>query len=242
MIETLVLCYHALSDDWPAALSVRPELFERQIDLLLRRGYRGQTFSDAVLSPGGGKSLVVTFDDGFRSVTERALPVLQRLGVPATIFAVSSFARRGDPLFWEGIDHWRDGPHDGELASLDWAGLRELQAGGWEVGSHTVAHPHLTRLQPEALALELRASRQELSAEMGRECRAVAYPYGDVDPAVVRAAVEAGYSAGAALPARRHRPRELEWPRIGIYHDDDMSRFKLKVSRAVRAARLLLRR
>lgn len=242
MSDTIVLCYHALSDDWPAALSVRPDRFEQQLDLLLQRGYRGRTFSDALLSPAKGKSLVVTFDDGFRSVAERALPVLQRLGVPGTLFAVSSFARRGDPLVWEGIDHWRGGEHEAELESLDFSEMRELQAGGWEIGAHTVTHPHLTRLEPGALARELRECREELGIEMGQECRAIAYPYGDVDPGVVRATAEAGYSAGAALPGRIHRPRELEWPRIGVYHDDDISRFKLKVSRAVRAARLLLRR
>ena len=244
MSDTIVLCYHALSDEWPAPLSVRPDLFERQIDLLLGRGYRPKTFSDAVLSPGTGgeKTLVVTFDDGFRSVTERALPVLDRLGVPGTIFAVSSFAGAGDPLAWEGIEQWRAGPHESELASLDWAGFRDLQAGGWEVGSHTVSHPRLTRLGADELARELAESREQVSAALGRECTAIAYPYGDVDQAVVRASAEAGYAAGAALPARRHRPRHLEWPRVGVYHDDDMSRFQLKISRAVRAARLLLRR
>ena len=242
MSETIVLCYHALSEDWPAALSARPDRFEQQIELLLERGYRGRTFSDAVLSPAKGRTLVVTFDDGFRSVADRALPILERLGVPATVFAVSSFARRGDPLEWQGIDQWRGGPHDAELASLDWAGFRDLQAAGWEIGAHTVTHPRLTQIGPDELARELGDCREELTREMGRDCRAIAYPYGDVDPAVVRAAAAAGYVAGAALPDRRHRPRELEWPRIGIYHDDDMSRFKLKVSRAVRLARLALGR
>lgn len=242
MSETIVLCYHALSDDWDAPLSVKPALFEQQIELLLKRGYRGRTFSEAALSPDRGKTLVVSFDDGFRSVAERALPVLERLGLPATIFAVSSFARRGDPLVWEGIDQWGGGRHDAELASLDWAGFRDLQSAGWEVGSHTVTHPHLTRVEGRDLARELAESRQEVSDAMGRECRAIAYPYGDVDAAVVEATAEAGYTAGAALPGRWHRPRRLEWPRVGVYHDDDLSRFKLKVSRAVRAARLLLGR
>lgn len=242
MSDTVVLCYHALSDDWDADLSVRPDRFEEQIDLLMRRGYRGATFSEAVLSPARHKRLVVTFDDAFRSVTERALPVLQRAGIPATIFAVSSFARAGDPLEWEGIEHWREGPHVGELASLAWGELRDLQSLGWEVGSHTVTHPHLPRLEPPMLAEQLRDSRAELSDEMGRECLSIAYPYGDVDPGVITAAAEAGYRTGAGLPARIHRPRDLEWPRIGVYHGDDLDRFKLKVSRAVRTARLWLRR
>ncbi len=84
-------CYHALSDSWRADLSVCPAAFERQLGLLVARGYRG-AFSDAVSSPAHHRTLVVTFDDGFRSVLELAFAILERLGLPATVFAVTDFA------------------------------------------------------------------------------------------------------------------------------------------------------
>src|SRR5690349_20184103 len=133
--DVLVLCYHALSDDWDAALSVRPDAFERQVERLVARGYRGATFTDGVRSAPRGRTLVVTFDDAFRSVLERGLPILERLELPATVFAVTDFAREdtGLPLCWEGIEHWRGGPHDHELASLSWSDLRALADRGWQV-------------------------------------------------------------------------------------------------------------
>ncbi|HEX2086430.1 MAG TPA: hypothetical protein VHF89_12160, partial [Solirubrobacteraceae bacterium] len=49
----------------------------------------------------------------------------------------------------------------------------------------------------------------------------------------VAAAREAGYRAGAGLPAGRLVRSTLSWPRIGIYHDDDR-RFRQKASRLAR--------
>src|SRR3954452_15915050 len=68
--DTLVLCYHAISETWPAALSTTPERFEAQLDLLLRRGYRPQTFTAAIKGATRKKTFAVTFDDAYRSVLE----------------------------------------------------------------------------------------------------------------------------------------------------------------------------
>jgi peptidoglycan/xylan/chitin deacetylase (PgdA/CDA1 family) len=239
--DTLVLCYHALSETWPADLSVRPAAFAEQLEHLHARGYRGTTFEEAVLRPGRGRRVAVTFDDAFRSVATLARPVLDRLGWPATVFTVTRFAASGEPLSWDGISHWASTEHAPELAGLGWEALRDLRDAGWEVGSHTVTHPHLTRTDDATLARELTDSRTAVAGALGA-CSTLAYPYGDVDARVVAAARAAGYAAAAALPAAWHAPRELEHPRAGIYHPDDLRRFRLKVSPAVRRVRLALGR
>ena len=76
MPDVLVLCYHAVSESWAAPLSVTPRGFERQLRLLSDRGYRGETFTEAVLAPEGAKTMAVTFDDAYRSVFEVGLPIL----------------------------------------------------------------------------------------------------------------------------------------------------------------------
>ena len=78
----LVLCYHALSDRWPAALSTTPERFEQQLQHLLGRGYEPATFTSAVKDPPASRTLAVTFDDAYRSVLELAYPIMDRLGIP----------------------------------------------------------------------------------------------------------------------------------------------------------------
>jgi peptidoglycan/xylan/chitin deacetylase (PgdA/CDA1 family) len=240
--DTLVLCYHAVSPDWAADLSVTPDAFAAQVDHLKRRGYRGVTFTEAVAARARHRRVAVTFDDAFASVQTLARPVLEALDWPATIFAVTRFAQTGEPLAWPGIDQWPGTPHESELASLDWDALKALQDAGWEVGSHTVTHPHLTTLDDARLDEELRRSRAAVRDALGTGCPSIAYPYGDVDARVVEAARRAGYRTGAVLPDHWHAARELEHPRAGIYHPDDLRRFRLKTAPAVRAARRALKR
>ena len=240
--DTLVLCYHAISERWPADLSVRPAAFSRQLAFLADRGYRAVTFEEAVGGPDAGRRVAVTFDDAFTSVVTAAKPVLDRLGWVATVFAVSRFATTGGRLRWDGIAHWETTEHAAELEGLDWNGLRELADAGWEVGSHTVDHPRLTRCDDQVLDRELSESRAAVEAELQRPCPSIAYPYGDCDERVIAAAARAGYRAAAALPAHWENPRPLAWPRAGIYHPDDFRRFRLKVSPAVRRMRQLLHR
>jgi peptidoglycan/xylan/chitin deacetylase (PgdA/CDA1 family) len=239
--QALVLCYHAVSDQWPADLSVTAAQLRSQLELLLRRGYQPATFTDAVTSPEK-RTLAVTFDDGYLSTLERAEPVLSSLGVPGTVFVVTDFVSNGHPLRWPGIEHWCDGPHEAELRGLSWADLETLAAAGWEVGSHTRTHPRLTELDDRALAEELSGSRTACERNLGRPCRSLAYPYGDVDRRVVAAAAAAGYEAAAALPARLSASRPLEYVRIGVYHPDGLGRFRLKVSPLVRHIRLRIGR
>ena len=238
--DTLVLCYHAVSEDWHASLAVEPAALETQVTRLLVNGYAGVTFTEAVREPASRRRVAVTFDDAFASVLELGKPILDRLGVPATVFAVTDFADSGAPLEWDGIDDWKGGPFDHELRGLDWAQLRALADEGWEIGSHTCDHPHLPRCSDAELDRQMVASRAACERGMQRPCTSIAYPYGDMDGRVAAAAGRAGYEAGAALPARWYRAEPLAYPRVGVYHFDHERRFTLKTSRTVRAVRALV--
>jgi peptidoglycan/xylan/chitin deacetylase (PgdA/CDA1 family) len=238
--DTLVLCYHAVSDTWPADLSITQAHFRAQVELLVERGYRGCTFHDAVTSFGSGRRVAITFDDAFLSVLELAFPVLSSLDLPATVFVVTDFADGNRRLEWTGIDRWLGSAHEHDLRGLSWTQLRELAEAGWEVGSHTRTHRRLTQLSDDTLAGELRGSREACEDALGRPCRSVAYPYGDFDGRVAAAAAAAGYDAGAALPMGLSRPTALGWPRVGVYHKDSLHRFRVKVSPTVRRLRTAL--
>lgn len=231
----LALGYHAVSERWPASLSIAPQHLEEHVSMLADRGYRGVTFHEAVTGPTP-KTLAITFDDAYRSVIKLALPILSGVGFVATVFAPTAYVGSEEPMAWPGIDHWRDTEHAEELVPMSWEELDRLAEAGWEIGSHSRTHPMLTQLDDEPLARELADSRRECEEGLGRPCRSVAYPYGDHDERVVRAAREAGYETGSSVYAR-HPPDPLRWPRIGVYHPDHEARFRLKVSPAMRRFR-----
>jgi peptidoglycan/xylan/chitin deacetylase (PgdA/CDA1 family) len=235
MGNPLVLCYHAVSERWPASLSVTPDAFERQLRRLSRSGFKGETFERAVSQGSDGRTVAVTFDDAYSSVFELARPILDKAGFPATVFVPTDYpARSEQPMAWDGIDRWLGGPHERELRPMSWEQLGALADAGWEIGSHTCSHPRLPSLGDKDLANELVDSRSTVAERLGRPCATLAYPYGEHDERVVEAARVAGYAAAGTLPGRLPRARRLAWPRIGIYHDDDERRFRLKVSAAVR--------
>jgi peptidoglycan/xylan/chitin deacetylase (PgdA/CDA1 family) len=248
--DVLVLCYHGVSRTWPTGLAIDPEVLERQLAGLVAKGYQGATFTQAVLDPPAPRTLAVTFDDAYRSVHELALPVLARLGLPGTVFVPTAFAGTEAPMAWPGIDQWLGTEHERELIPMSWEELRELQAEGWEVGSHTESHPRLPRLEGDALRGELERSRVECEEQLGVPCRSIAYPFGDHSPAVVAAAGAAGYETAGAVAGRVRTPEPLLWPRDALYRHDSVLTFRLKVSPLVRRlrrshawrARFLLRR
>lgn len=237
MTNAIVLCYHALSPTWDADLSTTPERFEEQVAMLVRRGYRGVTFSEAVRAEPGDRTLAVTFDDAYRSVLELARPILDRFELPATVFAPTAGIDAARPLDWPGIDQWHRGPNETELMPMSWDELRMLATAGWEIGSHTVTHPRLTRLDDATLSDELTRSKAACEQQLGSPCTSLAYPYGDFDARVVAATAGAGYGAAATLPRRLSPAGALQWPRIGVYRADDERRFRVKVSPTVRRLR-----
>ena len=235
--DVLVLCYHAVSERWPCELAVTPGQLERQLRIVLGRGYRGASFHEAVTAPAHPRTVAVTFDDAYRSVLELAFPILSSLGLPGTVFVPTAFPDARAPMAWPGIDNWLGGPHERELAPMSWDELRRVADAGWEVGSHTRSHPRLPGLGDAALADELRGSRSDCERRLETACRSIAYPYSDADPRVAGAARAAGYEAGAAIRPRLDPRARLAWPRVAVYRGDPDWRFRLKLARAVRGLR-----
>ena len=235
MAHTLVLCYHAISHSWPSALAIAPDRLRDQVQHLLAGGLVPATLADVVTGKVSGRALVVTFDDGFRSVFTEALPVLSALGVPATVFVPTGYVGSSEPMAWPGIDQWRATEHADELLPMDWDQLRELRDAGWEIGSHSQTHPRLTDLDDERLAAELSSSREACEEALGESCLTLAYPYGTHDERVRAAARDAGYRVAAGMRPGAGDP--FCWPRIGVYPADQPWRFRVKTSSSVRRLR-----
>ena len=123
----------------------------------MAQGWQPTTFLEAIVNPPAPRTLAITFDDGFASVKRHALPVLARLGAPASLFVPTAFPGRRRHLSWPGLESWPDGPSGTEFTLLSWDEIRDLADEGWEIGSHSHSHPRLPQL-----------SDAELEAGVGR--------------------------------------------------------------------------
>lgn len=244
MSGVIALGYHGVSDRWPSPLAVEPDQLRRQVAHLLERGYRPVTVAEGARRAGTERLLVITFDDALASVYRLAFPILQELGAVATVYVPSVPILSGTPMDWPEVREHLGGEHAAELDGMSPEELLEVDAAGWEIGSHTRTHPWLPRLDVDTLRDELVRSREELRVALGISCSSLAYPFGAHDDRVVAATREAGYETAVTLPRRLppwpragHGDAHLRLSRIGIYRVDDMARFRLKVAGPMRALR-----
>jgi peptidoglycan/xylan/chitin deacetylase (PgdA/CDA1 family) len=236
-LRPLILCYHAVSPAWDCDEAVTPAALERQVRSLLDRGLRPRTISELGSESRSEPTFAVTFDDAFASLGTHALGVLERLGVRATVYAPTNYVESGEPMRWGKLGRWAGTEHEAELRPLSWDGVRALAGAGWEVGSHTASHPHLTGLAPEEAEGELRASRAAVEEALQRPCASIAYPFGDYDERVAGRAKAAGYASGVTLRDGLRLPlpwpSDFEIPRQGVYRETGRAQFWLMTSRPV---------
>ncbi len=186
-----ILMYHKISaptpgTGWPG-LFVRPGGLARQVDELLAAGLPCVPYNDALPAiRRGERGFCLTFDDGFTSVYEHALPVLQARGVKAMLFLVAGQIG--------GTDEWDRAIGETPHALMDHGQIREWLAAGHEIGAHTLTHPHLTQLPRARARAEIFDSKARLEDRFGVPVRHFCYPYGDRNEAILTMVAEAGYA------------------------------------------------
>ena len=218
----MILMYHGVAEvpEDPNLLCVTPRRFAEQMTWLKRHGLRGVGVGELVdaMRAGRQRGLVgITFDDGYLSVLQAALPQLKRRGFGATAYIIS--ARLGR------TNDWDEGPSWPLMTASQ---VRELAAAGIEIGSHAATHMRLAGASPAQLKAEVSASRTSLAAVLGTEIRGFAYPYGSMDAAARRAVRDAGYEYACAVEASTADIGLMALPRMYIGQQDDAVRMTAK--------------
>jgi peptidoglycan/xylan/chitin deacetylase (PgdA/CDA1 family) len=192
-----VLMYHRVGDsrnDWEARYAITPANFAAHMSALARKGYQAVGIDALTAWLEGGpalpdKAVLITFDDGFRGVREHALPVLERLGWPFTVFLVSDLI--GEQDFWTRASN----PSGVTYPLLNADEIRDMQQRGVSFHSHTRSHPSLPTLDDAQLVEQLAGSRRALAPLLGHDVPYIAYPFGHLDERVEAATRAAGYRA-----------------------------------------------
>ena len=102
--------------------------------------------------------IAVTFDDGHRSLSETAYPIMRAAGIVGTSYVSTALI---------GGDHMTLAEH---------AALR-----GWEIGVHSHRHDHMRPMTDADQWAEIMIPVQHLAGLTGRQPASFACPYGDCD-------------------------------------------------------------
>ncbi len=183
-VSVPILLYHRIAEGKAAnRYEVSLEDFRLQMDFLRQNGYETITPLELakVILKGGElplKPVIITFDDGYRSVFDLALPVLNQNGFKGVVYVITGYV--GAPTYMNSEQ------------------LTVLFANGWEIGSHTVSHEDLVK-NPSHAYDQMVGSKLYLENLLGVRELTVAYPYGKADENITRRAARYGYSAGMGL-------------------------------------------
>lgn len=179
-----VLLYHKVGSDTDS-LTVSPARFAEDIEYLAQHGYTALSLEDirrrlkdkeAELPK---KPIFITFDDGYLDNYTNAFPILARFNFTASFYIITGMI--------------------GQPNRITAAQIREMDAYGMGIGSHTVTHQSLGELKPEDTMVELTESKAALEQLLGKDIDFIAYPCGSYHKDTLKLVNKAGYRAGFSV-------------------------------------------
>lgn len=213
-----VLMYHEIGDVNNNNY-IRASEFEAQVRWLAENGYHTVTLAEAYqhfhdFKPIASKPVVLTFDDGYATFYDIAVPALQKYGFRATAFIVTGLLGRGGYMTWDQV--------------IDIANQ------GMEIGSHTLTHSDLRTISGERLAREITEPKRLLEERTKTPVRFFCYPSGKYSDETLDGVKKAGYLGAVTTEYGPITPEQSPtvWPRIRILRGETNASFAAKIRQA----------
>jgi peptidoglycan/xylan/chitin deacetylase (PgdA/CDA1 family) len=166
-----VLMYHCV---WPGrsdSLTIDPEVLATQWHYLQQEGYRTLSMQAFLECQQRGqfppKSLLITFDDGYRNNLTYVYPLLQQLGWQATFFIIGETLQQDPPKTGNPV-----------LDKMSLAELKTLDPAVVQLGIHGYAHKHFGEHALRTIREEIGLAVAAFEASGLDFCKVFAYPYG----------------------------------------------------------------
>ena len=220
-IKLPILVYHQIMPDGASLadipVSTRPYClskgrFIEQLDFLLKQGYKGIAVSD-IFGIEEKRTVGIAFDDGLESDYLISFPELDKRGFRATFYIITDCV--------------------GKRGYMNWGQIRELRRNGFEIGSHSVTHPCLLKLDRDILFKELTQSKQILEDRLGEPIESFGVPYGFINREIVEIIIETGYTTVCTSKTELVDSATIPkvYGRYGVRSGDSMKTFNVIVER-----------
>lgn len=177
--QLVILAYHRVGSGTDVFMDIPLSSFEAQLDYL-QDNFEIMSLDQAVdiaLTTGiKDNTAVLTFDDGYCDFYTNALPVLDKRGLPATLYIATHFIENQENFPWDVQyveQYWPD------VRPLTWDQLREIaELNLIGVGSHTHTHARIDRLSRNNLEREITTSIGLIQSALGFKPKHFACPKG----------------------------------------------------------------
>lgn len=233
--RVIFLCYHGVTErpsrSEGKGLHVNSRRFATHLDFL-QKHYHITSLKEFINAHREGRSLpaysaVLTFDDGFRNFKTVAAPMLVERKIPATVFLITD--RAGEKSGAQLTDTWSS---EDDRHYLTWDEAKELQAQGFDFGSHTCSHPHLLTLTETESRHELEHSHDDLIRNLAIDTPTLSYPKGQYSDLLAEDARRVGYACAVTTDRGVNEPNHdlFTLGRTLIGDFDDEASFAVRVS------------
>lgn len=208
-----ILMYHHIQDIFQPANAAEKELYlnpaklKEEMKFLSESGYRAALLSE-LFDDLPGERVVITFDDGYKDVVDNALPILKELGFRGVVFIIVN--------------------NVGRPGYMSFDDLNKLKNEGWEIGSHTLAHPDLAK-EPETIQRkQIFESKKILEDGLNIKIEYFCYPAGRYNETTINLLKEAGYVGAVTVESgtKNSKDKIFELKRIRIEAKTTLSNFK----------------
>ena len=193
-----IYLYHRFGHEITDSMTISVARFESQVKKFKednRPVIPLRQLVDSLLKKTGSlppRSVVITVDDGHKSVYTEMFPLIKKYGIPVTLFLYPSALSNAS-------------------YAMTWAQLREMRETGLlDYQGHTYWHPNFKtekkRLPPEEYKHfvhgQLKKGKEKLEKEFPSKVDLLAWPFGICDEDLMRLAREAGYVAAFSMERR----------------------------------------
>lgn len=217
MSKLTIIYYHDIVEDGLGIGYQKVEVsnFEKQMKFLAEERYHTLLFEELNGSIPE-KSVLVTFDDGFRSIYEKAVPIMEKYNIKGNVFLPTKYVDENHSHF------------------MTWEMLKELcNKRMFSVAAHTHTHVDIRTLDDEKMKSEIEANNGEILQKLGIKTKSFCMPYGKYDPASIERIRKCGdydfvyASFYGQIVSKKMRNSVI--PRIGISNDDSIKVFEKKI-------------
>lgn len=212
-----VLMYHMIGDVPNNDAVLLESHFREQMKFLKENNFHPISLDQLYEYMAHGKPVpvnpvVLTFDDGYPDTYSIVFPVLKEYGFKGTVFIPTYDADQGTRLMWQQI--------------------KDMQAGGIEIASHSYHHERVNDMTGQTFASEIQKSQAELKEQLGIDNAYFCYPYGGYTTAAGKALQQAGIKLAFTMDSGWAKQGDNPYAvkRIWIGNAVELANFKQRVT------------